>query len=79
MPLIPAFQIGTWNAWIFMLYELLIVIIFIGVGTARVAGTDQEQPASLSKAEKLLFSSSKLVLLPAGIYSIFLPLKLGTL
>ena len=79
MPLIPAFQIGTWNAWIFMLYELLIVIIFIRVGTARAAGTDQKQPTDLSKAKKLLFSSSKLILLPAGIYSIFLPLKLGTL
>ncbi len=79
MSLIPAFQIGTWNAWIFMLYELLFVIILIRVGTARAAGTDQEQPANLSKAKKLLFSSSKLILLPAGIYSIFLPLKLGTL
>ena len=79
VPLIPTFQIGTWNAWIFMLYELLIIIIFIRVGTARAAGTDQKQPTDLSKAKKLLFSSSKLILLPAGIYSIFLPLKLGTL
>jgi len=79
MALMPAFQIGTWNAWIFMLYELLIVIIFIRVGTARAAGTDQKQPTDLSTAKKLLFASSKLILLPAGIYSIFLPLKLGTL
>ena len=79
MPLIPAFQTGIWNAWIFMLYELLFVVILIRVGTARAGGADQKEPTDLPGAKKLLFSSSKLILLPAGIYSIFLPLKLATL
>lgn len=79
MPLTPVFQIGIWNAWIFTLYELLIILIFVRLAKARAAGADETQFADLSKAKKLLLYSSKLILLPAGIYSIFLPLKLGTL
>lgn len=79
MSLIPAFQIGIWNAWIFMFYELLFALILIRLCTARTAGAEQEKPPKLSKVRTILISISMLMLLPAGICSIFLPLKLGTL
>ena len=71
MSLIPAFEIGVWNAWIFMLliflYILLSVQIFKNVGE-RIAHGEEEKKFGMFVA--FLFS----VLL---IYSIFLPLKLG--
>jgi len=73
MPLIPAFDIGVWNAWILMLliflYILLSVQIFKDVGK-KIAHGEEEKKFSIFVA--LFF----FILL---IYSIFLPLKLGTI
>ena len=73
MSLVPAFEIGVWNAWIFMLfiflYILLSVQIFKNVGK-RIAHGEEERKFNISVA--LFF----LILL---VYSIFLPLKLGTI
>ncbi len=72
MSLIPAFEIGVWNAWILMLliflYILLSMQIFKDVGK-RIAHGEEEKKISTFVA--LFF----FILL---IYSIFLPLKLGT-
>ncbi len=72
MSLTPAFDIGVWNAWILMLliflYILLSVQIFKDVGK-KIAHGEEEKKFSMFVA--LFF----FILL---IYSIFLPLKLGT-
>ena len=81
MSLIPAFEIGLWNAWIFMLYfllhPLLMMLIDKAVGTGDIS-KKMENPA-LSKTEKGIFIFTNIVLFfGLFIYSIFLPLKLGT-
>jgi len=77
MSLIPAFEIGLWNAWIFMPYLFLIIIL---VGKLK-KGEDpgKTELDALSKNEKRIFNFSMLVFFSALIYSIFLPLKLGTI
>jgi protein-S-isoprenylcysteine O-methyltransferase Ste14 len=76
MSLIPAFDIGVWNAWIFMAYLLLSFIPFIYIAIKKSAPSVKE--TGLSRVAKMFANSSKILLLPATIYSIFLPIKLGT-
>ncbi len=77
MSLIPAFEIGVWNAWIFMLYLILSFPFFIRIAIKRGAPSTEE--SELSMAGKIVAYSSKLLLVPALVYSIFLPLRLGTM
>jgi len=76
MSLIPAFEIGLWNAWIFMLYTLLTVLV---VAKMKKGEAPKNELDALSKTEKRIFNFSKVVFLSAVIYSIFLPLKLWTI
>ena len=76
MTLIPAFKIGVWNAWIFMVYLLLWMIPFIYIALKKDVPSVEE--SGLSRVAKILASSSKLLLFPVLVYSIFLPMKLGT-
>ncbi len=73
MSAIPVFEVGIWNAWIPMvlifLYILLTVQVFKDVG-GKIAHGEEERKFSMLVA--LFF----FILL---IYSIFLPLKLGTI
>jgi len=79
MSLIPAFEIGIWNAWIFMSSFLLqwLVIILAGKNVAERSG----HPADMkkSRAEKMTGIIGNAIWLLATIYSIFLPLELGTI
>jgi protein-S-isoprenylcysteine O-methyltransferase Ste14 len=77
MSLIPAFEIGIWNAWLLMLPLVLIPAILASVKKGLFKKT--ESTANLSKAEKMVFRFSKVILALLFLYSIFLPLKLGTL
>jgi protein-S-isoprenylcysteine O-methyltransferase Ste14 len=77
MSLIPAFEIGVWNTWIFMPYLVLIVLLVGKLKKGEEPGTTELD--SLSKNEKRIFNSAILVLLFSVIYSIFLPLELGTI
>ena len=79
MSLIPAFEIGVWNAWIFMLLDVLTFPIFFRVATNRAPTEESHNVATLPKVKKTLLYSSKIIYIPAFIYSIFLPLQLGTL
>jgi len=78
MSLIPAFEIGLWNAWIFMIW-LLIVFFLIPLNVVpkgREEGSDFT--AEFSKTQKYVFRSSHIIYLLSIIYSIFVPLRLGT-
>jgi len=79
MPLIPEFEVGLWNAWIFMLVSLLTFPFLIYIAEKRVVPSQDEEFNALSKSNKVLFCSSKLIFFVAAVYSIFLPLKLGTI
>jgi len=75
--LIPAFEIGVWNAWIFMPYLFLIIPLVGKLKKGKDPGKSELD--ALSKTEKRIFNFSMLVFFSALIYSIFLPLKLGTI
>ena len=81
MSLIPAFEIGVWNAWILTLYIALHPLIMMLID--KLGGTGDifkkmETPA-FNKTESMINIFSNLVLLfGLLIYSIFLPLQLGT-
>ena len=77
MSLVPAFEIGVWNVWLLMLPLFLIPAIMSSIKKELFKKT--ESTANLSRREKRVFVVSKVVLALAFLYSIFLPLRLGTL
>jgi protein-S-isoprenylcysteine O-methyltransferase Ste14 len=78
MSLIPAFEIGLWNAWIFMLYQVLTIPFFFRIARKKGSQSPTSALARLSRPKRLAFNASKIIYFPAAVYSIFLPLKLGT-
>ncbi len=75
--IIPAFQIGVWNAWIFVLYALMLIFLIPAINkSARETGG---HGSVLSKTENIILYSYHIIFFLQCIYSIFLPLKLGTL
>ena len=76
MSLIPAFEIGVWNAWIFMLYNFLPMPLLMLI---HKGATEKWQPAPHSEIEKKLYPVMWIVWILGVIYSIFLPLELGTI
>jgi protein-S-isoprenylcysteine O-methyltransferase Ste14 len=77
MSAIPVFEIGVWNVWLLMLPLFLIPAIMSSIKKGLFKKT--ESTANLSRREKTVFVVSKIVLVLAFLYSIFLPLRLGTL
>ena len=80
MSLIPAFQIGVWNAWLLMLYfplhPLIMLLIDKLVGTGGMFKKMGSSP--YNKTENVAFILANVFSILLLIYSIFLPLKLGT-
>lgn len=81
MSLIPAFEIGVLNAWIFMLYFPLHPLIMIAINKLVGGGDINKKMTDVpyTGAEKKMFNAMVTLILLACIYAIFLPLKLGTL
>ena len=80
MSVIPAFQIGVWNAWVFMLWPWLDTLVFRLVGKEvfqRASGLASEMKTS--STYKIISYVSMIIELMAVAYSIFLPFKLGTI
>jgi len=81
MPAIPVFEIGIWNAWILLLFlplhPLIMMLIDKLVGTGDMF-KKMETPA-LSKTDSIInIFGSYVLFFGLFIYSIFLPLQLGT-
>jgi protein-S-isoprenylcysteine O-methyltransferase Ste14 len=80
MSLLPAFQIGLWNAWIPMLYwplhPVLMLLIDKLVGTGGIYRKMTDAP--YNKTEKLAFIWANVLSFILLLYSIFLPLKPGS-
>ena len=78
MSFVPAFNIGLWNAWIFMSSFLLqwLAVILAGKNIAERSG----HPADMkkSKTEGMAGIIGNTIWLLATLYSIFLPFQLGT-
>lgn len=86
MTILPAFEIGVWNAWIVMLYMLLLTpLMMINKGASRDeigkkpnAVQERRFTDKHNKIEKRALLFWHIIYFLAHIYSIFLPLKLGT-
>jgi protein-S-isoprenylcysteine O-methyltransferase Ste14 len=81
MSAIPAFDVGVWNAWI------LIPFIFLTYLPGQIINKEAMSKVNevcayeqWSRTEKLLGNSTHVIIIPLTIiYSIFLPLRLGTI
>ena len=82
MSLVPAFEIGVWNAWIFMLAWLFFHVAPIDWPILRydLKGIYKKSSASIpyNKTERKIDILSNVLFFGLFIYSIFLPLQLGT-
>jgi steroid 5-alpha reductase family enzyme len=80
MPLVPEFEIGLWNAWIltlyFILHPLIMMLIDKLVGTGDIF-KKMGAPA-YNKTESVINIFDTILFFGLFIYSIFLPLQLGT-
>jgi protein-S-isoprenylcysteine O-methyltransferase Ste14 len=79
MSLVPAFELGFWNAWIFMVPFLLVTLLCMLLMMKKGAPGGPARIPCKSKTTLLVASLSKIILFPAVIYSVFLPLQLGTI
>jgi len=78
MTLIPAFEIGVWNAWIFVLYTLVIVFLLPVINKSTKETGDITIASVYNRREMKILHSYHLIVFVLLIYSVFLPLKLGT-
>jgi protein-S-isoprenylcysteine O-methyltransferase Ste14 len=80
MSLIPEFELGLWNAWIFVLLGLLIGFVsWVLISKEAMKKFRIVPNVPKTRAEK---TSDKIYLplaLASMVYSVFLPIKLGTL
>jgi len=74
MSLVPEFELGFWNAWIFMLPLIIISLFGVRLFGKRVSG----ETSSDTRMEKLSFACMHLIVIASYVYSVFLPLKLVT-
>jgi protein-S-isoprenylcysteine O-methyltransferase Ste14 len=76
MSLIPAFELGLWNAWI-----LVIPILIISFSDMRATASRESGKAGdfkLTRKENRLTYAVFLPMVVSWVYAVFLPLQLGT-
>jgi len=79
MTLIPEFELGLWNAWILMLSYLSLFIVFGILDRLRgQKGSGRPMTPPLNEKEKKLDYLSAIAFLALLVYSVVLPLDLGT-
>jgi len=78
MQIIPAFEIGLWNTWIFTAVFLLVPLLgqIINKEAYKRLGTPPDM--KLSKRDKVIGNIANIITAIAFLYAIFLPFKLGT-
>ena len=77
MSLIPAFELGLWNAWILVIPMLIMLFLDMNVTSARESGKARD--FHLTRKEKRIMNADLLPMLISFIYAVFLPLQLGTI
>ena len=76
MSLIPDFELGLWNAWIFIIP--LIVVWFVGI-KFLFSKRMPDSPSLKRRKDKIIMQILMVTMFTSFFYSIFLPLKLGTI
>ncbi len=79
MSLIPAFELGLWNAWFFILPQILLMWIGSRILHRRKMASLSESLSEFSKAEKKVLNILTVLIFGSYIYSIFLPMKTSTI
>ena len=74
---IPAFELGVWNAWILVIPML--VIVFSDMRATGIRETGKSGDFQLSRKENRLTYAVFLPLVVTFVYTVFLPLQLGTI
>jgi protein-S-isoprenylcysteine O-methyltransferase Ste14 len=74
--LIPAFELGLWNAWILVIPMLIILFSDMRATATRESG--KEGDFQLTRKEKRLTYAVFLPMDISWVYAVFLPLQLGT-
>jgi hypothetical protein len=72
MSLVPSFELGVWNAWIFMVP----LIVLSAILTKMVVKRESIEDSNSTKKEKMIFTIHHLIFLASCVYSKLLPLKL---
>lgn len=72
-----SFELDLWSAWIFMVPALLVTFLSVQM-MGRKGAPSKEVRYKCTKTTLLIASLSKLIFIPATLYSFFLPLKIGT-
>ncbi len=81
MLLTPAFEIGIWNAWILQVVfymSMFVPNIFLDKEAKNISKRMSQFPPFKKTAKILAISTHAIIMPVVFIYSIFLPLKLGT-
>ena len=78
MELIPEFKIGLWNAWIPAIYWIAIPFILVPLINKK-ALRKMLFASPVNKTEKMIMDILSCMTFALIIYSIFVPLKLGTI
>ena len=78
MSLIPAFEIGLINAWLFMIVYPLQWLLVLVVPRHVVESTGHPTDLKQTRKDKVLGQLNQILWIAATLYSIFLPLRTGT-
>jgi len=81
MSVIPPFEIGLWNAWIPMVLLLAAGIVPLYIDNEKTERRSEGEPTGneLNNTTRIAHVITHIIIMPLTlIYSIFLPLKLGT-
>jgi len=79
MSLTPEFELGLWNAYIFVLsFGLMFIVWHILNRLMEHKGSSRPDKPQFNENEKKLYGISQLIFWTSVIYSFFLPLKLDT-
>ena len=77
MSFMPAFELGLWNAWILVIPMLIISFSDMRATAARESG--KEGDFQLTQKDKTIMNVMLLPMVASWIYTVFLPLQIGTI
>ena len=77
MSLIPAFELGLWNAWILVIP--ILIIMFSDMRATSIRESGKAGDFQLTRTENIIANASFYVMLPMWVYTGFLPLQLDAI
>jgi protein-S-isoprenylcysteine O-methyltransferase Ste14 len=81
MSIIPAFEIGVWNAWIFIVLLLAAAFVPLAIRSEQADRRTEGEPkgSEQERVTKMANVITHMIIMPFTlIYGIFVPIKLGT-